>query len=156
MRIEKLEKEWARMARSENATENKVLNVLILSGSSQQFGPPPVIAPPPAAGPTINNVPHNHVNGITPSSPSPESEQQYDEKTAMLGYRRPSPPHPLASLSFRDLFKAILEHAAECRLPECRLDNSKYFTISFHFFNLPFLVRHMFVLRNNNTDTSYG
>lgn len=86
--------------------------------------PPLVASLPSSAGPLLIHN-HHEPNGVyPPHSPSPESEQQYNEKATMLAYRRPSQPHPLAHLSSRELFKAIHDHAAVCKLPECRLDNS--------------------------------
>jgi len=94
------------------------------SHSSQEYRITPLVAPlPSSAGPLLV---HNHLqtNGVYPlRSPSPESEQQYNDKATMLGFCRPSAPHPLADLSSRDRFKAILDHAADCKLPECQLDN---------------------------------
>lgn len=95
--------------------------------SSQEHRITPLVAPlPSSAGPLLV---HNHLqtNGVHPlRSPSPESEQPYIDKATMLGYCRPSAPHPLADLSSRDRLKAILDHATDCKLPECQLDNSMF------------------------------
>lgn len=103
----------------------------------------------PAAQLIFQSARSNHVTSVTPSpvssasnyghpavapapaasivAPDPMIEHVYEEKALQLGFRKPvSPLSPLSRLSFKDLFKAILDHAAECELQECRLDNRKY------------------------------
>ncbi|KAH8115335.1 hypothetical protein DFH11DRAFT_1688502 [Phellopilus nigrolimitatus] len=59
------------------------------------------------------------------TAPDPMLEPIYEEKAVLLGFRKPLPPHPLSRLSFKELFRSILSHAAECDLQECRLDNRR-------------------------------
>ena len=71
-----------------------------------------------------SNFPHLKLSTPTPvSPPDPLLEPLYEEKAATLGFRKPMQSHPLSKSSCKELFKAILDHAAECDLAECRLDS---------------------------------
>ena len=89
--------------------------------------------PPPTPGASsTGSVTTNYSQPLTPHSttrtmaPDPIQEHVYEEKAMLLGFRKPLPPHPLSRASFKELFKAILDHAAECELQECRLDQRTF------------------------------
>lgn len=67
-------------------------------------------------------------------APDPMTEHVYEDKLLQLGFRKPvTPSNPLTRMSFKELFKTILDHAAECDLQECRLDtrtSSSLFSLS--------------------------
>ncbi|KAL5532011.1 hypothetical protein ACEPAF_5575 [Sanghuangporus sanghuang] len=87
--------------------------------------PPP---PTPTASSTGSST-TSYSQPLTPHTstrvmaPDPLQEHTYEEKAMLLGFRKPLPPHPLSRVSFKELFKAILDHAVECELQECRLDH---------------------------------
>ncbi|KAI5117068.1 hypothetical protein M0805_008814 [Coniferiporia weirii] len=80
---------------------------------------------PTFAGPTISQSPAPPQRHTSVSAPDHVLEHMYEERALLLGFRKPMPPHPLARLSFKELFKTILDHATECDLQECRLDNHR-------------------------------
>lgn len=86
-----------------------------------------MMPPPSSAASTTSTYSQSMTPQFQPRvvTPDPMQEQVYEEKAMLLGFRKPSHPNPLSRLTNKEFFKAILDHAAECDMQECRLDNRR-------------------------------